>query len=150
VVLLDPMPLFPHRRLVVKKVINPTHALLTLELSGPTHTATNTLQSEPTSKAFALSQVVARPQTRAPVEFTAGGEHWFGSTEIRLKRQDPSKPWRLQLEDDQLRDLGPDVEQILVIERDHVPFDPAMPTDGDWAPRTIFAAAVEGPFLPGP
>jgi hypothetical protein len=150
VVLLDPMPLFPHRRLVVKKVIKPTHSLLMLELSGPTYTATTTLQSEPTAKAFALSQVVARPQARAPVEFAAGGEHWFGSTEIRFKRQDPSKPWRLQLEDDQLRDLGPDVERILVIEQDHVPFDPAMPTDGEWAPRTIFAAVVEGPFLPGP
>jgi hypothetical protein len=67
--------------------------------------------------------------------------------EIRFKRDDPSKPWRLQLEDDQLRELGPDVERILVVEEDHVPADPAVPGDDEYAARTVFAAVVEGPFF---
>ena len=147
VVLLDPIPLFPGRRLTVKKVIKPTRSLLQLELSGTTYTEVMALTGEPTRKAPALSRVTARPQSRFPVELAGGGEHWLNGPEIRFKRDDPSKPWRLQLEGDQLRELGPDVERILVVEEDHVPADPAVPDFGEFAPRTVFAAVVEGPFF---
>jgi hypothetical protein len=93
-VLLDPIPLFPDRRLTVKKVIKPTHVLLQLELSGTTYTSVMTLTGEPSSKAPALSRVTARPQSRFPVDLAGGGEHWLNGPEIRFKRDDPSKAWR--------------------------------------------------------
>ena len=147
VVLLDPIPLFPDRRLTVKKVIKPDHVLLELEFGGTTYTELMTLSGEPTRKAPALSRVTARPQSRFPIELAGGGEHWLNGPEIRLKRDDPSKPWRLHLENDKLRELGPDVERILVVEEDHVPADPAVPSDDEYAARTVFAAVVEGPFF---
>ncbi len=147
VVLLDPIPLFPDRRLTVKKVIKPDHVLLELEFGGTTYTELMTLSGEPTRKAPALSRVTARPQSRFPIELAGGGEHWLNGPEIRLKRDDPSKPWRLHLENDELRELGPDVERILVVEEDHVPADPAVPSDDEYAARTVFAAVVEGPFF---
>jgi hypothetical protein len=150
VVLLDPIPLFPDRRLTVQKVIKPTHALLRLELTGPAYVATSSLNSEPDATARALARVTARPQSRIPVALAGGGEHWMNGKAVALKRDDPRKPWRLQLEDDQLRNLGPDVERILVIEEDRVPSDPAVPGPEPFAPRTVFAAVVEGPFLPAP
>ena len=147
VVLVDPIPLFPGRRLTVKKVIKPTHVLLELELVGTTYTELMTLTGESTRKAPALSRVVARPQTRFPIELAGGGEHWLNGPEIRLKRDDPSKPWRLHLENDELRALGPEVERILVVEEDHVQADPAVPGDSEFAARTVFAAVVQGPFF---
>ena len=146
VVLLDPIPLFPGRSLTVRKVIKPTHSLLQLELRGPTYIAVSSMAGQRMQKAFALSRVTARPQSRLPIELAAG-EHWLNGPEIKLKRDDPSKPWRLHLEDDALRDLGPDVERILIVEEDHVPWESGS-DDGPYAPRTIFAAVVEGPFLP--
>jgi hypothetical protein len=150
VVLLDPLPLFPDRRLTVQKVIKPTHSLLRLELTGTAYVATSSLDSEPDATARALARVTARPQSRLPVALAGGGEHWMNGNAIALKRDDPRKPGRLQLEDDQLRNLGPDVERILVVEEDHVPADPAVPSPEPFAAGTVFAAVVEGPFLPAP
>jgi hypothetical protein len=146
VVLLDPIPLFPARRLTVRKVIKPTHSLLELELRGPTYIAVSSMAAQRVQTAFALSRVTARPQSRLPIEL-AVGEPWHNGPEIKLRRDDPSKPWRLHLETDALRELGPDVERILVVEKDHVPLESGS-DDGPYAARTIFAAVVEGPFLP--
>ena len=147
VTVLDPIPVFPGRRLTVRKVIKPNHVLLELELSGTTYTEVQTLTGESTKKAAALSQVTARAQSRLPVELAGGGEHWLNAEPIRLKRDDPTKPWRLHLEDDTLRALGPETERILVVEEDQVPADPAVPGSSEWASRTVFAAVVEGPFF---
>jgi len=154
VVTLDPIPLFPDRRLKVTKVIKPTHALLQLELSGTPYVATSSLTSQRDAKAPALARVTARPRTRIPIAL-ADGEPWMNGPAVPFKRDDPTKPWRLQLENDQIRNLGDGVEQILVAEEDHLPSDPAVPDSGlgvpaaePFAARTVFAAVVEGPFLP--
>jgi hypothetical protein len=154
VVTLDPIPLFPDRQLKVTKVIKPTHALLQLELSGTPYVATSSLTSQRDAKAPALARVTARPRTRIPIAL-AVGEPWMNGTAVPFKRDDPTKPWRLQLENDQIRNLGDGVEQILVVEEDHLPSDPAVPDSGlgvpaaePFAARTVFAAVIEGPFLP--
>jgi hypothetical protein len=154
VVTLDPIPLFPDRQLKVTKVIKPTHALLQLELSGTPYLATSSLTSQRDAKAPALARVTARPRTRIPIAL-ADGEPWMNGTAVPFKRDDPTKPWRLQLENDQIRNLGDGVDQILVVEEDHLPSDPAVPDSGlsvpaaePFAARTVFAAVVEGPFLP--
>jgi hypothetical protein len=112
--------------------------------------ATSSLDSTPDAKARALARVTARPQSRLPIALAGGDEHWMNGEALVLKRDGPSKPWRLQLEDDQLRDLGPDVERILVVEEDRLPSDPAVPSPEPFAVRTVFAAVVEGPFQPAP
>jgi len=94
--------------------------------------------------------IVIRPSDLATLRIVT-----VNGTAVPFKRDDPTKPWRLQLENDQIRNLGDGVEQILVVEEDHLPSDPAVPDSGlgvpaaePFAARTVFAAVIEGPFLP--
>jgi hypothetical protein len=148
VALLDPVPLFPDRRLVVQKVIKPSHSLLRFELSGRAYTGTSSLDGTPDRTKSALARVTVRTQTRTPIELAGGGEHWLNGPAVDLKRESPDKPWRLQLEDDALREFLGDAEQVLVLEEDRLPADASEASPATSATRSVFAAVVEGPFVP--
>jgi hypothetical protein len=145
---LDPIPLFPERRLFVQKVLKPNHTLLRFELSGTPYTATSSLTSTRDATKRALARVTVRTQHRLPGELAGGDEHWLNGEPVDLTRDSTGKPWRLQLEDDALRDFLAGAERILLLEEDHVPFDPAVPQPDPFAARPVFAAVVEGPFTP--
>jgi hypothetical protein len=150
VVLLDPVPLFPDRRLVVQKVIKPSHSLLRFELSGTPYTATSALDGTRDATKKALARVTVRTQHQLPADLAGGGEHWLNGPPVDLKRDSVDKPWRLQLEDSDLRLFLDDGERVLVVEEDRLPYDPTDVAPGQTAARTVFAAVVEGPFMPPP
>ena len=145
---LDPVPLFPERRLFIQKVIKPNHSLLRFELSGTPYTATSSLDSTRDATKRALARVTVRTQRRLPGELAGGDEHWLNGDPVELTRDSADKPWRRQLEDVDLRHFLDGADRILVVEEDRLPFDPAVPQPEPTAARTVFAAVVEGPFMP--
>ena len=151
VVPLDPNPLFPDRRLKVTKVIKPTHALLQLELSGTPYVATSSLTSQRDAKAPALARVTARPRTRIPIAL-ADGEPWMNGPAVPFKRDDPTKPWRLQLEERpdpqpwRRRGTDPGRRGGPPAVRSRRPgLRSGVPAAEPFAARTVFAASSKGP-----
>lgn len=146
IVLTEPVPLFPERRLRTSFTSNPDFVPLEEQFFGATLTGTTyVLPSSEVAGSLprARATVTARCQRRTRQRVTGTGDDWVTIKTFSFGRSSDDTAWNFGAPVTELAD----VERILVVEEDRAPYDPAVPQPTSHASRVVYAEVISGPFM---
>jgi hypothetical protein len=146
IVLAEPVPLLPERRLRTSSTLNPE--FVPLEDQSFAASLTGTTYVLPSSEVAgslprARATVTARCQRRTGQRITGTGDDWVTIKTFPFRRSSDDTAWTFGVPATELAD----VERILVVEEDHAPYDPAVPQPTTHASRVVYAEVIRGPFI---
>jgi hypothetical protein len=147
VVLTEPVPLLPERRLRIHPPTNPDITPLDEQIFGATLIGTTYVLPSPEFPGTfpaASARVTARCQQRLHAPVTGTGDDWQTIKTFPFGRNEDG--WGFGVPMTEL--VG--VERILVVEEDLVAFDPAVPQPTPMAARVVYAEVIDGPFVIDP
>jgi len=148
IVLTEPVPLLPERRLRPIAPANPEVTPLEEQvfgalLTGTTYVLPSAQLAGPLP--LGLATVTARCQRRTHQPTTGTDDDWITVKTFDFRRSQDGT-WSFGA---LLTDLA-EVDRILVVEEDHAPYDPAVPQPTALAPRVVYAEVIRGPFVTTP
>jgi hypothetical protein len=146
VVLAEPVPLLPERRLRTMSTPNPDFTPLEEQFFGATLSGTTYVVPSEGSLPRAAATVTARCQRRSHRPVTGTGDDWVTIRTFPFGRTSDGTAWTFSAPVTELAD----VERILVVEEDHAPYDPAVPQPTAQASRVVYAEVIPGPFTTVP
>jgi len=153
VTLLDPVPLLPDRELEVRPVQDfepgtdpSTFGGISLKLRGVTYSMIRNREGVDDASPAALAKVTARAQVKVGVGVD-GSTGWRTVAEFGLGRDHDRQEWTTVITARQIREVDPNIQRLLVVEEDHTMVAGPVGDGPTFAPRTVFAEAVDvGPF----
>ena len=146
VVLAEPVPLLPERRLRTMSTPNPDFTPLEEQFFGATLSGTTYVVPSESSLPRVAATVTARCQRRSHRPVTGTGDDWVTIRTFPFGRTSDGTAWTFSAPVTELAD----VERILVVEEDHAPYDPAVPQPTAQASRVVYAEVIPGPFTTVP
>jgi hypothetical protein len=148
VVLTEPVPLLPERRLRTVSPVNPDITPVEEQFLGAMLTGTTYVLPSPEHAGplpGGLATVTARCQRRTNQHVTGTGDDWTTVKTFEFGRSDDGS-WGISVPVSELANVG----RILVVEEDHAPYDPAVPQPTALASRVVYADIIDGPFTTVP
>ena len=148
VVLTEPVPLLPERRLRAIPPANPDITPLADQTFGARLAGTTYVLPAPEHAGplpLGPATVTARCQRRTSQSVTGTGDGWVTVKTFDFGRSGDGT-WNFSTA---LTELD-GIDRILVVEEDHAAYDPAVPQPTPLASRVVYAEVIPGPFVTTP